>query len=350
MELVVPVGNMLSIHRDAVNNYFNDIFTKLPKNTQRAYVSDFNEFVIFCEQLGLPGFTDSMETNLAVLKQYVEALCESPLAYRTIKRRMSALSKFLSVATLPNPIVQSAYFKDFLRLSLAENEKYQLSTHMSVPLTIELLEQINDTIIPDTLLDLRDLALINMMFDSLLRADEVVRVRLEHINRRNQALLVVKAKADQAGKGSYRYLSNTTIAMIDEYIEEANRDPTRDTPREKSDPRRISNGILFRRASNRGHALLPYDESLKGKHSPLLVYSSIYRIWERIRIQAGIPEKITPHSGRIGGAVSLAENGATLPELQLAGGWSSPEMPGHYAKQANVRRGGMAKLADIRKR
>ena len=41
---------------------------------------------------------------------------------------------------------------------------------------------------------------------------------------------------------------------------------------------------------------------------------------------------------------------ATLPELQLAGGWQSPEMPGHYTKQANVKRGGMAKLSAKRKR
>ena len=64
----------------------------------------------------------------------------------------------------------------------------------------------------------------------------------------------------------------------------------------------------------------------------------------------GISENITPHSGRVGGAVSLAEDGASLPELQLAGGWQSPEMPGHYTKQANVKRGGMAKLSAKRKR
>ena len=30
-------------YRDAVNQYFNDIFSRLPKNTQRAYISDFNK-------------------------------------------------------------------------------------------------------------------------------------------------------------------------------------------------------------------------------------------------------------------------------------------------------------------
>ncbi|QJR82623.1 tyrosine-type recombinase/integrase [Alteromonas pelagimontana] len=343
-------SGFVSTYKKAVNAYFTDIFTKLPKNTQRAYVSDFNEFAIFCEQENLPGFNEVMDNNLHCIKRYVEVLCQSPLAYRTIKRRLSALSKFLGIAQLPNPITQSVYLKDFVRLSLAENEKYQLSSRQAVPLTLDLLEQINESVIPDSLLEMRDLALINLMFDALMRADEVVRVRLDHINRRDNAVLVLTSKSDQSGKGSYRYISNSTLAMIDEYVEESNFDAANSVPRNPEDPRRINSGILFRRLSNRGHALLPYDESATGKSSAVLEYSSVYRIWKRIALSANIKENITPHSGRVGGAVSLAESGATLPEMQLAGGWRSPEMPGHYGQQAAVGKGGMARLAKKRGR
>ena len=338
-------------HSNSVNAYLNDIFTKLPRNTQRAYISDFNEFSIFCKQRGLQGFTNDFEHNEACVKAYVDTLCTSPLAYRTIKRRLSALSKFLGIAKLPNPIIHSVYLRDFIRLSLVENQKYQFSTNQAVPLTIELLDEINNAIMPDSLLEMRDLALVNLMFDALLRADEVVRVQLEHINRRSNALLVLTSKTDQSGKGHFRYISNSTINMIDEYVSEANHLPHTEiaTERDVNDPRRINGGILFRRLTNRGHALLPYDEN---KHAPshLLDYSSVYRIWKRIAKRANISENITPHSGRVGGAVSLAEDGATLPELQLAGGWQSPEMPGHYTQQANVKRGGMAKLSTRHKR
>ena len=332
-------------YRDAVNQYFNDIFSRLPKNTQRAYISDFNEFAIFCQQAALPGFNSSFENNEQCVKEYVEMLCQAPLAYRTIKRRLSALSKFLGIAKLPNPIVQSVYLKDFIRLALAENEKYQFSQHQAVPLTVDLLELINERVIPDSLLELRDVALINLMFDGLLRADEVIRVCCEHIDRRSNALLVLTSKSDQAGKGQYRYVSPSTLDMLDEYMAEANFDPSHQCERDSADPRRINKGIVFRRVSNRGHALLPYDESASLKQSLKLEYSSIYRIWKRIAKLAGIKENITPHSGRVGAAVSLAEDGATLPEMQLAGGWRSPEMPGHYGQQAAVRKGGMAKLA-----
>ena len=358
-QLSIVDGDSTNTERaEYVDAYFRDIFTKLPRNTQRAYISDFNDFAIFCQSERIDSLNDDFSHNEYAIKRYVEELCKSPLAYRTIKRRLSALSKFLGIAKLPNPIIQSVYLRDFVRLSLIENRKFQLSHNQAVPLTIDLLDEINNKIIPDTLLEMRDLTIMNLMFDALLRADELVRVCAEHISRRNNAVLVVTSKSDQSGKGTHRFISTSTINMVDEYIAEANFNAKLQSERPIADPRRINKGILFRRVSNRGHALLPYNEQPNTHHhSPahdtalsVLDYSSVYRIWKRVAAQAGIKENITPHSGRVGGAVSLAENGATLPELQLAGGWQSPEMPGHYTQQANVKRGGMAKLSEKFKR
>ena len=46
-----------------VESYYREIFTKLPYNTQRAYISDYNEFAIFCKQANLQGFTDDFSHN-----------------------------------------------------------------------------------------------------------------------------------------------------------------------------------------------------------------------------------------------------------------------------------------------
>ena len=47
----------------------------------------------------------------------------------------------------------------------------------------------------------------------------------------------------------------------------------------------------------------------------------------------------TGHSLRIGSAVSASAKGASLPQMQAAGGWTAPDMPAHYARQASVRTG-----------
>lgn len=358
-----PIYNLLANHvqgalnSQAVSNqnakvsdYYRDIFSKLPFNTRRAYISDYNEFSLYCSQQGLPGLTNDFNNNEYCIKSYVSTLCESPLAYRTIKRRLSALSKFMGIANLPNPIIRSVYLRDFIRLSLIENQKYRMSHQQAVPLTIDMVEHINNVVIPDSLLELRDLAIINMMFDALLRADELVRVRLEDISARNNTVLIITSKSDQSGQGQYRFISSSTLTMVNEYITEANTDPSSKLPRHSSDTRSLRKGILFRRVNNHKTALLPFDEHVPSHRANVLNYSSVYRIWKRIAVRANISENITPHSGRVGGAVSLAEDGASLPELQLAGGWNSPEMPGHYTRQANVKRGGMARLSKKRKR
>ena len=43
------------------------------------------------------------------------------------------------------------------------------------------------------------------------------------------------------------------------------------------------------------------------------------------------------HSLRVGGAQSLAAGGASLVEMQTAGRWQSPAMPGHYARGTRPR-------------
>lgn len=331
------------VHAQAVRDYFDDIFVNLPRNTQRAYISDFNEFRIFCDQEGLPGLVNSLTDNEACIKHYVGTLCKSPLAYKTIRRRLSALSKFMGIARLPNPLRDSAYLRDFIKLQLAANEKLELG-NQAAPLTLELIEQINETVIPETLLEMRDLAMVNLMFDGLLRADEVVKVTLERFNRRQNTLLVPRSKADQTGKGSFRYVSDTTLGMIDEYVDEANRFASGEY-RPTDDPKRINKGILFRPLSPKGRVLLPYDESLAGRAANVLNYSSVYRIFVRIGEKAQLPYRISPHSGRVGAAVSLAEQGYNELEIQRAGDWSSVDMPAHYTRQARTNRGGMAKLA-----
>ena len=54
--------------------------------------------------------------------------------------------------------------------------------------------------------------------------------------------------------------------------------------------------------------------------------------------------RVSGHSLRVGGAQSLAAGGASLVEMQQAGRWQSPSMPGHYAKGQLADRGAVARI------
>ena len=55
---------------------------------------------------------------------------------------------------------------------------------------------------------------------------------------------------------------------------------------------------------------------------------------------------ISGHSLRVGSAVSLAQAGATVVDMQVAGRWKSSQVPGHYAKAEFTERGTTVRLVD----
>lgn len=326
-------------HVESANKYFNDVFCRLPANTQRAYKSDLKSFYQFCFVNSYAGLTPDIKDTEQAIRAFVTAMCESQLSYNTIVHRMATLSKFLKIAKLPDPLKQSEYLRDFIKLEMREHDIYHRA-NQAPALRLSILEQINEHVIPDTLLDIRDLAMINLMFDALLRADELASVQLSHIDYAKNRLLVPKSKADQSGKGSYRYVSNTSIAYISDYIKEANFDTNTKKEKLLSDLTRINQGILFRAISPKGTSMLPYDESItRIKDMVRINYTTVYRALKRIAKKANIDIPISGHSPRVGGAVSMAESGATITDIQKAGDWKTLDMPGRYTEQAVIESG-----------
>lgn len=338
-----------SEHRKTANKYFTDIFNRLPENTRRSYKSDLKHYYQYCFVNDYPGLTPDSNATEQSIKTYVTSMCESQLAYNTIVHRMATLSKFMSIANLPNPLKQSEYLRDFVKLEMRGHDIYNRA-NQAPALRLRDLEYINNNVIPDTLLDIRDLAMINMMFDGLLRSDEVSAVQLKHINHQANKLLIPKSKSDQSGKGKFRYISNTTLSYVADYIDEANYNNKAQKPKGNDDLTRINKGILFRAISPKGTSVLPYDESkTRLKDIKRLNYTSIYRALKRLAQKSGIELPITGHSQRVGAAVTMAESGISAKKIQNAGGWESLIMVDKYTEQADLD-SGMSEIAEINKR
>ena len=61
---------------------------------------------------------------------------------------------------------------------------------------------------------------------------------------------------------------------------------------------------------------------------------------------AGVEGFISGHSLRVGSAVSLAQAGASVVDMQTAGRWKSSQMPAHYAKAQLAERGAIARFKE----
>ena len=163
----------------------------------------------------------------------------------------------------------------------------------------------------ETLSGVRDVAMMRLMSDCLLRVGEVVAVNVEDIKKSApdksgfSTLTLHQSKTDQAGVGETLFVGPPTLEAIARYREWGG----------------IEDGALFRRV--RFHEHIGEERlSVDGARAAI-----------KARAQAaGVEGFISGHSLRIGSAISLAQAGASVVEMQVAGRWKSPQMPAYYAR------------------
>ena len=172
-----------------------------------------------------------------------------------------------------------------------------------------------------TLAGLRDAAMIRLMSDCLLRISEVVAVDIADLKERT--LTVRASKTDQEGTGETLYVCDATRNVLNQYRARAG----------------ITRGAVFRHIRRGGHV-----------QSDRLTTVSARRIIQKRAHAAGVEGFISGHSLRVGSAVSLAQAGATVVDMQVAGRWKSAQMPAHYAKAELAERGAIARFKDGKSR
>ena len=162
---------------------------------------------------------------------------------------------------------------------------------------------------------LRDAAIIAVASDALLRVSEVEALDVSDVDLEEQTLLIRRSETDQ--EGAVQYLGKPTTERVRAWLLASG----------------LTEGPLFR-------AILKGNRLRKGR----LRERSIRRIIIDRARDAGVAGRVSGHSLRVGGVQSLASAGASLAEMQTAGRWSSPVMPGRYAQGEQAERGAVAKL------
>ncbi|MYA99519.1 hypothetical protein F4X90_07565 [Candidatus Poribacteria bacterium] len=76
---------------------------------------------------------------------------------------------------------------------------------------------------------------------------------------------------------------------------------------------------------------------------------SARRIIKKRTADAGVKGFISRHPLRVGSAVSLAQAGATIGDMQVAGRWKSSEVPAHYAKVKLAEHGAIARFKEYKR-
>lgn len=281
-----------NVHELTLNNtLFNEyIKAATSDHTRRAYRSDVEHY----ERWGgrLPA---SPEMVLAYLQAHAESL--NP---RTLARRLVALRHWHNYQNFDDPTRYPLIQKTLLgitRVHGTPKERARPITPQEVKLISVYLKGRN------TIVALRDRALILIGFFGALRRSELIGIHHEHLKWVDEGLdlLIPVSKTDQQHEGQYCAVpfGNSTVCPVGaltEWLEAS----------------AIENGPIFRPITSTGNIL---PRSL----TPL----SVNHILKKAAKGAGIndPEQFSSHSLRRGLATSAARSGAPLQAIMRAGRW-----------------------------
>ena len=177
----------------------------------------------------------------------------------------------------------------------------------------------------ETLRGLRNSAILRVMSDGLLRISEVTELHISDLE--DNMVRVRFSKTDQEGTGEYLYLCEDTRQIVGKWLKRSE----------------LSKGYLFRRFTPRGDNLYINKETGEPEK---LTDDGVRRIIKSCAARVGLTDKVSGHSARIGFAVSLAQAGASLVDIQVAGRWKDPSMPAHYARAQFAEKGAVARFKD----
>jgi len=161
----------------------------------------------------------------------------------------------------------------------------------------------------------RDIALVGVMRDLMLRRSEAVRLQWGDVayQRDGTALVTIRhGKTDQEGFGAVRYLGEMATADLKRWQRE-----------QPGHSRYLDVRLVFGLVRDR----------------------TVCQIIERLARQAGLEGAYSGHSPRIGMAEDLAQTpGVTMAGIQFAGRWTDSKMPAYYARNMDARNGPVARL------
>jgi len=265
--------------------------SKTAPNTIEAYAGSLRLYLDWCESAGI---TEGLEQPEQVRRWFAH-LAGLGRSAKTLNVRLSALRVFAKWA-MKEP------FSGISESQMGRVEWAKGGDYIPDYITPGQLGQLIAACAGTSFTAIRDAALISLMYDSLLRADEVVSILARgDIDLRRRSVRVRRGKG---GKERSSGFSPQTAQRLDRYQRARAKHP---------------------------HAAA--DLYWLGKRGPLR-YAGIYDIITKRGRAAGMD--IHPHVTRNGGAVDWKRRGGSTEGLMAIGGWTSLEMVQHYTRAASI--------------
>ena len=262
-------------------------------STIRAYKSNFESFIKFCDENN----TAALPASNEIVASYIKKL-SSHLKSSSIKIAIASVAAIHNLNSLKDP-TQHPDVKIEMRRMYRTLGRYAKQAY---GINKDLLDKMVAAT-EDSLRGVRDKAILLVAYDSLCRRSELVSLEFEDISIEEKSikLKLRKSKTDPHGVGKNLYLCSEAQHALKDWIDRS----------------KISSGKIFRAIT------------VTGKIKDSLNSSHIGRIYKKIaklsKVDQSIIKNISGHSLRVGAAQDLTASGASLPIIMNRGRWSKTD-------------------------
>lgn len=142
---------------------------RLSPHTVAAYRSDLSQFAVFCDGRGI---SDWEAVDRKIVRGYLSLLGDRSYSRRSIARKASAVRAFFTDQVKRGELTHNA---------AAEVARPKLPERLPRALPSRVVREILDSLPAATPIDLRDRAIIEVLYSSGLRVSEVASLSIEHI-------------------------------------------------------------------------------------------------------------------------------------------------------------------------
>lgn len=306
-------------------------------STQKRLQSAWRTFTNWCgdnNHFPLPASPELIETYLEFRGQTFHR--------NTLNVDVWAISAIHQAAGCPDPtkmLIVRNTMKGIVRRKVREDNEYvkQARPFRSVHLDT-LTELWLDT---DNVVEFRNLVLMTIAYESLLRSAEIANIQLQHITVKsngNASLKIPFTKTNQSGGGSDSvFISAHTLALINRYLAWVGRENE-------------TSGYLFTPLTRYGRlrkqcSVDDVKESSLSILKPMSTRSIddvFLKVWFTLNpmVDSRLPisqikaehKPFTAHSARVGAAQDLLEQGYDSLQVRQAGRWKSDTMVAQYGQ------------------
>ncbi|MCV2877655.1 tyrosine-type recombinase/integrase [Sedimentimonas flavescens] len=272
--------------------------------TMRSYYSDVEAFETWCRENGISApFPASVETVCAFLGDQGRSKASS-----TVRRRLYAIRKVHRLLGLPDPTYDEEINLAFRRVRRSKLVRPKQAKGMTRAYLDRFLNSE-----PDTPWGLRNRAMLSLGYELLTRRSELVALRLEDIEVRDDGtlrVLIRRSKADPFGEGRIAFTSLRTAGLVREWLEWR------------------GEGIDW--------LFCPIYQGKPINRS--LETTTVKRVVKNAAKRVGLdPEDVdafSGHSMRVGAAQDLLKRGFDTAAIMRAGGWKSINVLARYLEHA----------------